>query len=36
MNQKQMIERAKEHLGKILEEQFTRIEKMKEIQDFIG
>lgn len=35
MNQKQMIERAKEHLGKILEEQFTRIEKMKEIQDFI-
>ena len=30
-----MIERAKEHLGKVLEEQFLRIEKMKQTQDFI-
>lgn len=35
MNQKQMIEQAKEHLGKILEEQFNRIERMKQTQDFI-
>lgn len=35
MNQKELIERAKEHLGKVLEDQFLRIEKMKQTQDFI-
>lgn len=35
MNQNEMIERAKEHLGRVLEEQFQRIEKMKQTQDFI-
>lgn len=35
MNQKEVIERAKEHLGKVLEAQFQRIEKMKQTQDFI-
>jgi isocitrate dehydrogenase (NAD+) len=30
-----MIARAKEHLGKLLESQFARIDKMKETQDFI-
>ncbi|HHY82931.1 MAG TPA: isocitrate/isopropylmalate dehydrogenase family protein [Clostridiales bacterium] len=36
MNQRDLIERAKEHLGKLLESQFARIEKMKETQDFIN
>ena len=35
MNQKEMIEKAKEHLGRLIEEQFQRIKKMKETQDFI-
>lgn len=35
MNYKQDIERAKEHLGKLLEQQFARIEKMKSVKDFI-
>src|SRR5690554_5578814 len=35
MKQNEMIERAKEHLGRVLEEQFQRIEKMKQTQDFI-
>ncbi|NLB41083.1 MAG: isocitrate/isopropylmalate dehydrogenase family protein, partial [Clostridiales bacterium] len=35
MNQSEMIERAKNHLGKVLEDQFSRIEKMKETKDFI-
>ncbi|MGI6539001.1 MAG: isocitrate/isopropylmalate family dehydrogenase [Caldicoprobacterales bacterium] len=36
MNRKVAIERAKEHLGKLLEAQFARIDKMKEVQDFIN
>jgi len=36
MNQKEMIERAKEHLGKLLEQQFERIERMKQTRDFIN
>ncbi|HHU79633.1 MAG: isocitrate/isopropylmalate family dehydrogenase [Caldicoprobacterales bacterium] len=35
MDREQMIARAKEHLGKLLESQFARIDKMKETQDFI-
>lgn len=35
MNYAQEIERAKEHLGKVLEKQFARIEKMKSVKDFI-
>ena len=35
MSQKEMIERAKEHLGKLLEQQFERIERMKQTKDFI-
>lgn len=35
MNQKEMIERAKTHLEKLLKDQFSRIEKMKETKDFV-
>jgi isocitrate dehydrogenase (NAD+) len=35
MNKQQAIERAKEHLGKVLEAQFARVEKMKSVQDFL-
>lgn len=30
------IEKAKDHLGKLIEQQFTRIEKMKATKDFIS
>lgn len=36
VNQKEVIEKAKTHFGKILEDQFSRIEKMKETRDFIN
>ena len=35
MNYTREIERAKEHFGKLLEQQFARIEKMKSVKDFI-
>lgn len=35
MNNQEAIIRAKEHLGKLLEDQFIRIEKMKATQNFI-
>ncbi len=35
MNNAEAIERAKEHLGKLLEQQFARIEKMKSETEFI-
>ncbi|HZK34120.1 MAG TPA: isocitrate/isopropylmalate family dehydrogenase [Bacillota bacterium] len=35
MNNQEAIERAKEHLGEILEQQFSRIEKMKAQTEFI-
>ncbi|NLC44581.1 MAG: isocitrate/isopropylmalate dehydrogenase family protein [Clostridiales bacterium] len=35
MNQKEMIERAKTHLEKLLKDQFSRIEKMNETKDFV-
>ncbi|MBM7582706.1 isocitrate dehydrogenase (NAD+) [Caldicoprobacter guelmensis] len=35
MNRKEMIQRAKEHFGKLIEEQLERIERMKQDQDFI-
>lgn len=35
MNNKEMICNAKEHLGKLIEEQLQRIERMKSEQDFI-
>lgn len=34
LNYTQEIERAKEHFGKLLEQQFARIEKMKSVKDF--
>lgn len=36
MNQKEMIEKAKSHLERVLENQFSRIKKMKETKDFIN
>lgn len=36
MDYSQQIERAKNHLGLLLEEQFARIEKMKSSKDFIN
>ena len=35
MNHQEAIERAKEHLGKVLEAQFSRIETMNAAQDFM-
>jgi isocitrate dehydrogenase (NAD+) len=35
MNKQEAIERAKEHLGKVLEAQFARVEKMKAVQNFL-
>ncbi|HZJ83305.1 MAG TPA: isocitrate/isopropylmalate family dehydrogenase [Clostridia bacterium] len=35
MNHSRQIEKAQEHLGKLLKDQFTRIENMKAIEDFI-
>lgn len=35
MNQKEAIERAKEHFGKLLEEQLARVEQMKAAGDWI-
>ncbi|MFO7296297.1 MAG: isocitrate/isopropylmalate family dehydrogenase, partial [Clostridia bacterium] len=35
MTKEEMIERAKEHFGKLIEEQLERIERMKQDQDFI-
>ncbi len=35
MKQREYIEKAKEHFGKLLEQQFARIEKMKAEADFI-
>lgn len=35
MNYTQDIDRVKEHIGKLLEQQFARIEKMKSVKDFI-
>lgn len=35
MNKQQAIEQAKEHLGRLLEAQFDRVEKMKSVQDFV-
>jgi len=35
MNHAELINQAKEHFGKLIEEQFARIEQMKSVQDFI-
>jgi len=35
MNNQNAIDKAKEHLGKLIEQQFARIEKMKAQTDFI-
>jgi isocitrate dehydrogenase (NAD+) len=35
MKREEMIQRAKEHFGKLIEEQLERIERMKSQQDFI-
>ena len=35
MDREKMIERAKEHFGKLIEEQLQRIEMMKSQEDFI-
>ncbi len=35
MNKEEMIQRAKEHFAKLIEEQFERIARMKQDQDFI-
>jgi len=35
LNYTQDIDRVKEHIGKLLEQQFARIEKMKSVKDFI-
>lgn len=35
MKQGEYIEKAKEHFGRLLEQQFARIEKMKAEKDFI-
>ena len=36
MSHSNQIEKAKDHLGKLIEQQFTRIEKMKATKDFIS
>lgn len=35
MKEKDYIQKAKEHFGKLLEKQFARIEKMKAEEEFI-